>query len=187
MRKLIFALCALAALLPVSASAAIHYENAEDGATFFSSSFCEPHGNTCWGNGIQSRVYNVKPGDTVDFGRVTFFPFTFLFADYYSNTLSEITLIGSLGVGLGVGLGVEDPPRYLLPVDPATIPYTADLIFTPEPYTQIQLSFLGDFDYSPGIAPPVPEPSTWAMLLIGFAGIGFAAYRRKNKAALQAV
>jgi PEP-CTERM motif len=25
----------------------------------------------------------------------------------------------------------------------------------------------------------VPEPSTWAMLLIGFAGIGFAAYRRR--------
>jgi hypothetical protein len=28
----------------------------------------------------------------------------------------------------------------------------------------------------------VPEPSTWAMLLIGFAGIGFAAYRRKRRA-----
>jgi hypothetical protein len=28
--------------------------------------------------------------------------------------------------------------------------------------------------------PAVPEPSTWAMLLIGFAGIGFAAYRRKS-------
>ena len=26
----------------------------------------------------------------------------------------------------------------------------------------------------------VPEPSTWAMLLIGFFGIGFMAYRRKN-------
>jgi hypothetical protein len=26
----------------------------------------------------------------------------------------------------------------------------------------------------------VPEPSTWAMLLLGFAGIGFVAYRRKN-------
>jgi hypothetical protein len=25
----------------------------------------------------------------------------------------------------------------------------------------------------------VPEPSTWAMLLIGFAGIGFAAYRKR--------
>jgi hypothetical protein len=28
--------------------------------------------------------------------------------------------------------------------------------------------------------PAVPEPSTWAMLLIGFAGIGFMAYRRKS-------
>jgi PEP-CTERM motif len=32
----------------------------------------------------------------------------------------------------------------------------------------------------------VPEPSTWAMVLIGFAGIGFAAYRRRSKAALAA-
>jgi hypothetical protein len=28
----------------------------------------------------------------------------------------------------------------------------------------------------------VPEPSTWAMLVLGFAGIGFMAYRRKNEA-----
>jgi hypothetical protein len=27
----------------------------------------------------------------------------------------------------------------------------------------------------------VPEPSTWAMLLIGFAGIGFAAYRKRQR------
>jgi PEP-CTERM motif-containing protein len=26
----------------------------------------------------------------------------------------------------------------------------------------------------------IPEPLTWAMLLIGFAGIGFAAYRSKR-------
>jgi hypothetical protein len=30
------------------------------------------------------------------------------------------------------------------------------------------------------ITDPVPEPSTWVMLLIGFAGIGFAGYRRKD-------
>ena len=29
-------------------------------------------------------------------------------------------------------------------------------------------------------APPVPEPSTWAMMLIGFAGLGYAAVRRKG-------
>ena len=32
----------------------------------------------------------------------------------------------------------------------------------------------------------VPEPSTWAMLLLGFAGIGFLAYRRKSKPTLMA-
>ena len=32
----------------------------------------------------------------------------------------------------------------------------------------------------------VPEPSTWAMMLLGFAGIGFVAYRRKAKPALMA-
>jgi hypothetical protein len=32
-----------------------------------------------------------------------------------------------------------------------------------------------------GFAAAVPEPSTWAMLLLGFAGIGFTAYRRKSK------
>jgi hypothetical protein len=30
----------------------------------------------------------------------------------------------------------------------------------------------------------VPEPSTWAMMIIGFAGIGFIAYRRKAKPGL---
>ena len=31
----------------------------------------------------------------------------------------------------------------------------------------------------------VPEPSTWAMLVLGFAGVGFMAYRRKSKSALR--
>jgi PEP-CTERM motif len=36
------------------------------------------------------------------------------------------------------------------------------------------------------ITTPVPEPSTWGMLLLGFAGVGFMAYRRKSKPALMA-
>jgi hypothetical protein len=44
--------------------------------------------------------------------------------------------------------------------------------------------------YAPGVwtevAPAVPEPSTWAMMLLGFAGIGFMAYHRKSKSALMA-
>lgn len=34
------------------------------------------------------------------------------------------------------------------------------------------------------IASAVPEPSTWAMMIFGFASVGFVAYRRKSKTAL---
>jgi hypothetical protein len=36
---------------------------------------------------------------------------------------------------------------------------------------------LGDF----ALGGAVPEPSTWAMMLIGFAGLGFAAHQRSAK------
>jgi PEP-CTERM motif len=39
------------------------------------------------------------------------------------------------------------------------------------------------FDFSAFV---VPEPSTWAMLLVGFAGLGFVGYRRTRKAKPQA-
>ena len=32
------------------------------------------------------------------------------------------------------------------------------------------------------VVAPVPEPSTWAMMMLGFAGVGFMAYRRKRQA-----
>jgi hypothetical protein len=34
-----------------------------------------------------------------------------------------------------------------------------------------------------GIMSAVPEPSTWAMMILGFAGIGFMGYRRRDQAA----
>ncbi len=39
------------------------------------------------------------------------------------------------------------------------------------------------FNYAAGEIAAVPEPSTWAMMILGFAGIGFMAYRRKPKPA----
>jgi hypothetical protein len=32
-----------------------------------------------------------------------------------------------------------------------------------------------------GSVKPIPEASTWAMMIIGFIGIGFLAYRRKGR------
>ena len=34
-----------------------------------------------------------------------------------------------------------------------------------------------------GVTATAPEPSTWAMMMLGFAGLGFAGYRRSRKAA----
>jgi PEP-CTERM motif len=36
------------------------------------------------------------------------------------------------------------------------------------------------------VTAPVPEPSTWAMIILGFAGVGFMAYRRRNGAMIGA-
>jgi PEP-CTERM motif len=57
-----------------------------------------------------------------------------------------------------------------------------------DPIVQITPAFLADnpeakLIVSPGIDQVigVPEPATWAMMLIGFAGLGFAGYRRSRK------
>ena len=40
---------------------------------------------------------------------------------------------------------------------------------------------LKQFEFGTAVAPSVPEPATWAMMMLGFLGVGFLAYRRKNQ------
>jgi hypothetical protein len=58
-----------------------------------------------------------------------------------------------------------------------------------EPFAPyMTLAFDGDLLTLPStftLVTPVPEPSTWAMMLLGFAGVGYMTYRRR-KAALGA-
>jgi hypothetical protein len=54
---------------------------------------------------------------------------------------------------------------------------------------QLDTNFLRFFDTaslvgSVTVTAAVPEPSTWAMLILGFMGVGFVAYRRKREAPL---
>ena len=55
---------------------------------------------------------------------------------------------------------------------------TASFTFDPLPAGVSYTSASGDF------LTAVPEPSTWAMMILGFAGIGFLTYRRRNQAAV---
>ncbi len=68
------------------------------------------------------------------------------------------------------------------PVLPGGLSFTA---------TSITVNVAGDnlavgdkliLDVTAGSAPVVPEPSTWAMMLLGFAGLGFVGYRRRDAA-----
>ncbi|MES2198025.1 MAG: PEPxxWA-CTERM sorting domain-containing protein [Pseudomonadota bacterium] len=55
-----------------------------------------------------------------------------------------------------------------------------DPVFTLDPLLSDNYSLA----FSDGIVnavAAVPEPSTWAMMILGFAGVGFMAYRRKAK------
>jgi PEP-CTERM motif len=46
--------------------------------------------------------------------------------------------------------------------------------------------FLGPGEDNFILTTAVPEPSTWAMMILGFLGVGFMAYRRRNRAMLAA-
>ena len=68
---------------------------------------------------------------------------------------------------------------------------SADLFFAGGAFAQVGVyqppTTLGfSTDATLTVTSGVPEPSTWAMMILGFAGIGFMAYRRKSKPALMA-
>jgi hypothetical protein len=116
------------------------------------------------------------PHSVVQYG-----PFSPSFSIYNLNFYDSA--VGYWGTGFnGMTLTIEG-----LPTD-----ITADNLLTDEfgPTLGIALNTrlphypfpFNDWLYAAEVA-AVPEPSTWAMLLIGFAGIGFAAYRRRAPAA----
>jgi PEP-CTERM motif len=45
----------------------------------------------------------------------------------------------------------------------------------------------GNFSIEAPVVAAVPEPSTWAMMILGFVGLGFMAYRRKQNGAALSV
>jgi|WetSurMetagenome_2_1015567.scaffolds.fasta_scaffold240752_1 hypothetical protein len=63
-----------------------------------------------------------------------------------------------------------------------------DTVPLPSPgHTQTPWSSANYFDatFSMTVTSAVPEPSTWAMMILGFVGVGFMAYRRKSNAAFR--
>jgi hypothetical protein len=71
---------------------------------------------------------------------------------------------------------------YLLPVGQFELDITSSSEGHSNSGSTVQIGY-GIFASSDAVA-AIPEPSTWAMLLIGFAGVGFVAYQRRRASSM---
>lgn len=133
-------------------------------------------------------MYTVGFGDTVDFGTALLIPDnpppgSCGIVCYNNGSFQVFYTADGTGVLASVPVALFSSITF-----PGEIFVMRLLFDLPATANGIQLAFQGA---NAAIVPPlvitlppnvgaVPEPSTWAMLLIGFAGIGFAAYRRSG-------
>ncbi|MEH2517990.1 hypothetical protein V1279_003563 [Bradyrhizobium sp. AZCC 1610] len=90
---------------------------------------------------------------------------------FLTNTIYNVMLEGTVSAGCGAFEACSASNHTMI-----------DPVFTAPDGYQIQLSHgVGN-----SIA-AVPEPATWAMIILGFAGVGFLAQRRKSKASFNTI
>ena len=150
-----------------------------------------------FGNGIVflSPKYTFGFGDTVDFGTAQLFPdppdgrsncfqFNNCFGNFATNVFFLTNGVGGLDTApfdsIGSTAFIYCPNTTGCPAINMTLLFTL-----PTDADGIQLVFQGSslsVSAPVTISAPVPEPSTWAMMIIGFLGLGWTAYRRKNSA-----
>jgi hypothetical protein len=141
----------------------------------------------CYDNTLRTAVHEFPAGSTLNFGTLALEPF------YTSSVGPDVfggaSYIGSMTYTFGqYPDGFPGAPSMMYSscgnLDQCTIQVppsvTYSLIFTlPADETRIQLQWTESATYTPpAFLGVVPEPSTWAMLLIGFAGVGYLAPRR---------
>ena len=143
------------------------------------------------GSGPIYQKLSAQPGDVFDFGSVEFHSF----ADTHSyDMLYHGNQNGILTVNLGRAVVSFDEPldfSYTMlhgypgltqMLKSSYVPTTTieQLQYVvPDGHFSIQIGFSLNGISTPPVA-AIPEVSTWAMLLIGFGGLGFVAYRRRN-------
>jgi PEP-CTERM motif len=92
-------------------------------------------------------------------------------------TVDGFTLTGADLVGLGAtGTGDETSP-----LGNELVTITGLAPFTTATFSSTRNAFEFSLATPTGITGGTPEPSTWAMMMLGFAGLGYAAFHRNSK------
>jgi hypothetical protein len=89
-----------------------------------------------------------------------------------TDTVLQLTFASTLGLGNNTLLGGLDGPSW--ECVGFSCPTNGPIRYISSDVTVV------------GTVAAVPEPSTWAMLILGFAGIGFMTYRRRTSALIAA-
>ena len=101
----------------------------------------------------------------------------------YQVTFFATSLFGSASSFLEVGVGGSNTTLH--GTLPAYAPYSFTFVGTGSDTLSIGAVNTQGYYYVDGVsvvpAASVPEPSTWTLVILGFAGIGFVARRRKTK------
>jgi hypothetical protein len=113
-----------------------------------------------WFSDTQVTIYNnsTPPAPFVD-------PFTTFDFKFTNENITSVAIDPSTAADfLPATLTLVGPNEFTVFVDGADPAFLHTLVI----------------DVTTGVA-AVPEPSTWAMMILGFFGVGFMAYRRKSK------
>ena len=211
----IFALASAVALCSVNAAQANLLTNG-DFETGNLSGWTATGSGTSPGQGIQVIGTTTQFGDTIPYTLGGSHSVYFVDDNAHTENLSQlVALTGGVTYNLSFALfgtqsGANNQFNFsLLSSLDTTPPFSAlntnldvpvggwqvySYLFTPTANGSYTLTFAFDAGLQPAkdllldnvsIA-AVPEPSTWAMLILGFAGIGFMAYRRKSQPAVLA-
>jgi hypothetical protein len=93
----------------------------------------------------------------------------------------SVALAGGLNLVANPGFDLDTPPGGTAPVDWTLTPATvgSDFFVGLGPgFGVVSDPNSANFGATGSPSPTVPEPATWAMMLLGFAGLGFAGYRK---------
>jgi hypothetical protein len=178
---------AIAASLPAGATTLLNLVNAPGGSTNYSFSLTATTSSTeisFGGYQVPSDEYVSKIGLFLDGSGPNLLGGSWTFTPAASGsgvaTYNDGTSVPALVFG-GVIVGSYD--TFAQTISTATgDKYTLDFTYANSPLNAPS----GLLVTTNAISSAVPEPSTWAMMILGFAGIGFMAYRRKSKPALMA-
>ena len=138
------------------------------------------------GSFLNGAAQTTFSGSWIDDGQATTTSATIFFTEHGSSISDVLNYNYSTNAGIGTisGYVISDvngtlPPGQLKKLGIVATETVSEA--SPRDFSNafITASFQSDVD-------AVPEPSTWAMMVLGFAGLGFVAFRRNAKAAATA-